>query len=647
MKKRLFCAIIGAMLIASFTACNTQGGNASQATVAEANADQNAAASDDIKDGEYDLSFSKRDADSSYDESAAAKITFTDTSAESSTGSAEVSGTTVTIKAEGTYIVSGSCKDGKIVIDADENAKVQVVFKGIDLSSSGSPFVVKSADKVFITLADGTENAVSDSGSYSETVGETNVDAAIFSKEGISINGSGKLTVNGNYKHGIISKDDLVLAGGTVSVKSASTGVEGKDSLKIKDTDLTVEAGSDAIRSTNTEDTATKGFVYIQSGKLTLKSENDAVQASSLLRVDGGELNITTGGGSDSGKTHTEENFMRGGRMNMFSSNSDSTDTDSAKGLKAADAIKINGGTIDINSSDDALHSNNSLSVDGGELRISSGDDGLHSDTTLTVNSGTIDITKSYEGIESGEITVNDGKISVKSSDDGFNAAGGNNGTERQGMFDSDSSKVLTINGGYVYVDADGDGLDSNGVLKICGGTILVNGPSNDGNGALDSGSSCEVTGGTIIAIGSSGMAESLTANGQCSIMTDIDSQAADTSVALTDSEGNVLASINSTKQFNNVVVSTPSIRKGESYKIIVGGTVDGADSNGFVDSGKISGGSAAAEITMDSESYTNGGSHMGGGMGGMRGGDMQPPNGDNPNGMQPPNGNNQQRPQF
>ena len=129
--------------------------------------------------------------------------------------------------------------------------------------------------------------------------------------------------------------------------------------------------------------------------------------------------------------------------------------------------------------------------------------------------------------------------------------------------------------------------------------------------------------------------------------MTDIDSQAADTSVALTDSEGNVLASINSTKQFNNVVVSTPSIRKGESYKIIVGGTVDGADSNGFADSGKISGGSAAAEITMDSESYTNGGSRMGGGMGGMRGGDMQPPNGDNPNGMQPPNGNNQQRPQF
>ena len=646
MKKRIMCAIISAMLIASFTACSTQGGSGSQTSTADTAANKSAAASDEIKDGEYDLSFSQRDADSSYDESAAAKITFTDTSAESSSGSAEVSGTTVTIKSEGTYVVSGSCKDGKIVVDADEKAKVQVVLNGIDLTSSGSPFVVKSADKVFITLADGSENTVSDGSSYTDTVGETNVDAAIFSKEDLSINGSGKLTVNGNYKHGILSKDDLVVAGGTVSVKAVSTGVEGKDSLKIKDADLTVEAGSDAIRATNTEDTASKGFVYIQSGKLTLTSENDAIQSSSLLRVDGGDFNITTGGGSESGKTHTEENFGRGGRMQMFSSNSDSTDTDSAKGLKSADAIKINGGTININSSDDALHSNNSLSVDGGELKISSGDDGLHSDTTLTINSGKIDISKSYEGIESGEITMNDGTVIVTSSDDGFNAAGGNNGTERQGMFDSDSSKVLTINGGYVYVDANGDGLDSNGVLKINGGTILVNGPSNDGNGALDSGSSCEVSGGTIIAIGSSGMAESLTANGQCSIMTDIDSQAANTTVALTDSEGNVLASINSTKQFNNVVVSTPSIKKGESYKLVCGGTVDGADSYGFADSGKVSGGTTAAEMTMDSESYSNGGSRMGGGMGGMRG-NMQPPDGDNGNGMQPPDGNMQNKPQF
>ena len=621
MKKRIMCAIISAMLIASFTACSTQGGSGSQTSTADTAANKSAAASDEIKDGEYDLSFSQRDADSSYDESAAAKITFTDTSAESSSGSAEVSGTTVTIKSEGTYVVSGGCKDGKIVVDADEKAKVQVVFNGIDLTSSGSPFVVKSADKVFITLADGSENTVSDGSSYTDTVGETNVDAAIFSKEDLSINGSGKLTVNGNYKHGILSKDDLVVAGGTVSVKAVSTGVEGKDSLKIKDADLTVEAGSDAIRATNTEDTASKGFVYIQSGKLTLTSENDAIQSSSLLRVDGGDFNITTGGGSESGKTHTEENFGRGGRMQMFSSNSDSTDTDSAKGLKSADAIKINGGTININSSDDALHSNNSLTVDGGELKISSGDDGLHSDTTLTINSGKIDISKSYEGIESGEM-------------------------ERQGMFDSDSSKVLTINGGYVYVDANGDGLDSNGVLKINGGTILVNGPSNDGNGALDSGSSCEVSGGTIIAIGSSGMAESLTANGQCSIMTDIDSQAANTTVALTDSEGNVLASINSTKQFNNVVVSTPSIKKGESYKLVCGGTVDGADSYGFADSGKVSGGTTAAEMTMDSESYSNGGSRMGGGMGGMRG-NMQPPDGDNGNGMQPPDGNMQNKPQF
>ncbi len=182
MKKIIMWAVISAMLIASFTACSTQGGSGSQTSTADTAANKSAAASDEIKDGEYDLSFSQRDADSSYDESAAAKITFADTSAESSSGSAEVSGTTVTIKSEGTYIVSGSCKDGKIVVDADEKAKVQVVFNGIDLTSSTSPFVVKSADKVFITLADGSESTVSDGSSYTETVGETNVDAAIFSK---------------------------------------------------------------------------------------------------------------------------------------------------------------------------------------------------------------------------------------------------------------------------------------------------------------------------------------------------------------------------------------------------------------------------------------------------------------------------------
>ena len=624
MKKRILCALFSAVLIASFAGCRSQGDSAVQSSVSETSASQNEATdSNDLTDGGYDLSFSKRDADSSYQESSAAKIVFSDASVEASGGSTEINGTTATIKSEGVYIVSGSCGDGKIVVDADENAKVQIVFQNLSLTSSGSPFVVRSADKVFVTLADGTENTIADGSSYTEAISDTGVDAAIFSKEDLSINGSGKLTVSGNYKHGILSKDDLVLAGGTINVKAASTGVEGKDSLKIEDTTLTVEAGSDAIRSTNTEKTTEKGFVYIQSGTLVLDSEHDAVQAASLLRIDGGELTMTTGGGSDNGKTHAEENFGRGGRMEMYSSSSDSEDTESAKALKAADAIKVNGGILSINSSDDALHSDNTLMISGGELQIASGDDGLHADSVLTIDDGKITVTKSYEGIEGGEITVNGGTISVTSSDDGFNAAGGNNGSERQGMFDADASKILTINGGYVYVNASGDGLDSNGDLNIHGGTILVNGPANDGNGALDFGSSAEITGGTIIAVGSSGMAETLTANGQCVIMTNMDSQPANTSVALTDSDGNVLASVTSAKQISNVVVSTPAIKTGESYKIVCGASIDGADSNGFTDSAKISGGSVAAEMTMDSESYSNGGSRIGGGMGGM-----QPPDG-------------------
>ena len=621
MKKRLICAILSAMLIISFTACSQQ---SSENTQFEGFADSSNTSDDsnysvnvsNLKDGKYDLSFTKRDSDASYNENSADKITFTNSSAESSSSLVEISKTEVTIKSEGTYILSGSCDDGKVIVDADDKEKVQIVLNGLDITSSGCPFVVKSADKVFITLADGSKNAISDGSEYTEKIEDTNIDAAIFSKEDLSINGSGSLTVNGNYKHGILSKDDLVIAGGTISVTSASTAIEGKDSLKIKDSDLTVTAGSDGLRSTNIDNTDTKGFVYINSGTINITADNDAIQSSSLLRIDGGNFTITTGGGSESGKTHTERDFG----MWMFSPSSDSEDTESAKGIKSADTIKVNGGTLDINSSDDALHSNGSLIVNGGKFEIETGDDGMHADDSLTIEGGTINITKSYEGIEAGEVTVNDGNISVVASDDGFNAAGGNNGGNRGGdMFGSDVSKQLTINGGYIYVDADGDGLDSNGMLVINGGTILVNGPSNNGNGAIDYEISGTITGGTLIAIGASGMAESVTGDGQCSIITSIDSQTEGTTCALVDSSGNAIASITSTKSFNSVVVSSPAIKTGESYTIVCGASVDGADENGYTSSGKISGGSTVAEITMDSENYSSG-SGMMGGMGGMSG---------------------------
>lgn len=624
--KRIYALILCAVLAFTFTACsqentstnNTQKTESTESTAAqttEQTTTKTAATATTLKDGGYDLSFSKRDCDYSYDENGC-KITFSESTVKADNNSATtVNGTDVTIKAEGTYIISGSCKNGSITVEADDNAKLQLVFNGLDLTSTQSPLVIKSGDKVFITLADGSENSLSDGSSYSLTIDDSNVDGAIFSKSDVTINGSGSLSINGNYKHGIVSKDDLVIAGAAVNVNSTSTGIDGKDCVKLKDADITVTSGSDAIRSTNTEETDTRGFVYIDGGSYSLTSSNDGIQSASMLRVDSGTFNITSGGGSENAKAHYNEPMGRG--MQMFSSSSDTEDSESTKALKAALSIKINGGEFTLNSSDDALHSNGDITISNGTFAISSSDDGLHADNALTIDGGTINIAESYEGIEGGQITVNGGKIALVSSDDGFNVAGGNDEMVRQDPFASDSSKMLTINGGYIFVNASGDGLDSNGSLTVTGGTVLVSGPENSGNGALDYDGSSKITGGTLIALGSGGMAQSITGDGQCSIMTDISSQGGNTSLALCDSSGNVIASFTPPKQYSNVVVLAPAIKTGESYSIVCGGTVSGADENGFAQSTSVNGGTTVTEITMTEENYGSGGS-FGGGPGGM-----------------------------
>lgn len=622
--KRILCALLSASLILVFASCSdkSSSSNANSTSVNTTQASKTSAESENTPqtDGNYDLSFSNRDCDSSYDENSC-KITFKDNSAKAdSENGIVVNGSDITITKEGTYILSGDCSDGSVVIETDDKSKVQLVLDNLNLTSKNSPLVIKEADKVFITLANGSNNTLSDSSSYSLTIDDSTVDSAIFSKADLAINGSGSLTVNGNYKHGIVSKDDLIITGGTINVSSKSSGIDGKDCVKIKSASVNVDSGTDSIRSTNIDETDSRGFVYINSGSFNLTSTNDAIQAASMLRIDGENFEITTGGGSSNGKTHTES---MGRGMNMFSSSSDSEDTESAKALKAAGNIKINGGTYNINSSDDSIHSNSDVIITNCDFTSQTGDDVIHADNALTIDGGTISITQSYEGIEAGDITVNDGKISVVSSDDGFNAAGGSDGEVEPGAFSSDSSKSLTINGGYVMVDSSGDGLDSNGSLSITGGIILVSGPEISGNGALDYNTSASISGGTLIALGSSGMSQSITGDGQCTIMTDITSQSGDTTFAICDSNSNVIASFKPAKQYTSVVVSSPSIKTGETYKIVCVGNVEGADENGFADGGTLTSGTEITEITMSEENYSSGGSMQGGGMKGGHGGMM------------------------
>ncbi|MCQ2514042.1 MAG: carbohydrate-binding domain-containing protein [Ruminococcus sp.] len=614
--KKILCAILCALFAVTTTACTSETADKNSATVDEfagnSSSDTNAKSTEiegtELSDGNYDLSFSKRDCNPDYDEATACKIEFSETSAKVSSGNgANAENTKLTINAEGTYIISGNCKDGSIVVNAGDKDKVQIVLKELSLSSKESPLIIQNADKVFITLADDTENTLSDGSAYEAEVEGSTVDSAIFSKSDLTINGNGTLNVNGNYKHSIVSKDDLIITSGTINAKSVTSAIDGKDCLKVKNAEININSNGDGIRSTNTEETDKRGFLYIENGRFNFECANDAIQAVSLLRIDDGEFEIKTGGGSENAPEHTENNmFGRGG----FSPEqyTDDTDTESAKGIKSGNTIKIYGGTYNINSSDDAIHSNDNVEIYNGDFKISTGDDGVHSDNTLKIDNGTIKINESYEGIEAGEITIDGGNIDLKSTDDGFNAAGGANNTNNNDFFNANSSNLLLINGGYIYVDAQGDGFDSNGKIQIAGGTVLVNGSSDNNNAAVDCDSSAEITGGVIVALGSSGMASQLEGNGQGAITTSIDSQTEGTSVALTDNDGNIIASLKSKRSFNCVNVSSPKISTGNNYKVVCGGEITGADKNGYATSGTVSGGNTVAEIEMTSNTYFSGG---------------------------------------
>lgn len=463
-------------------------------------------------------SYSDRDLDASYD---AAEAIAVDLSA--LTGD-------YTITAAGVYVFSGTLSDGAIIVNAGEEDKVQIVLSNASVTNGDGPAIYAvTADKVFVTAEAGSVNSLADGTSYAEDAFGNNPDGAIFARCDLTINGAGTLSVDGNYKFGIVGKDDVVVVDATLTVTAQSDGLVGKDSVSIGSGTISITAGGDGVVGENGDD-STLGSVLI----------------------DGGTISIQTGGAN----------------------------ADSAKGVKAQAALVINGGDITIDAEDDALHSANALTITNGTLRLSSGDDGMHSDDLLVISGGEVTVSRSYEGIEGGEITISGGVIDVTSSDDGVNAAGGADGSFSGGprgndSFSADTGKSIVISGGTVTVNAEGDGLDSNGTMSISGGTIYISGPTNSGNGALDSASTMTISSGIVVAAGSAGMAQGFDQNSsQASISyTFTSAQQAGTTVTLKDASGAVIASYTPEKTFQNVVISAPSLTVGQSYTLYAGGT--------------------------------------------------------------------------
>lgn len=578
-----------------------------------------------------DTDFSENDIDASYDNSLATKVVFSDSEVIVTGQGTVVEECRLLVTEPGTYEILGSCKDGKITVSVGENDKVKLVLNGLNLAcKDGAALVVTEGEKVFLSLANGSENKIADGASYTETVGETNVDGAIFSRADLTVNGSGTLSVSANNKHGIVSKDDLVLAGrGILSVTSAGVALEGKDCVKIRDMTLDLTSGGDGIRSTNTEDSS-RGYVYVESGTIEIKSEGDGIQAETLLQIEGSSLSIVTGGGSANAPVNQGGDMMGGFRPGGNFGYTESTDTQpSQKGLKCTSLVLINGGEVSIDAYDDGIHSDGDISIAGGKTTVASGDDGIHGEKILQVTDGELTVTKSYEGLEACEIYIKGGKTSITASDDGLNASDGSGGMMGGGfpggMMGGGSAAYLCISGGYLLVDAAGDGLDSNGNFDMMGGTVLVAGPTNSGNGALDFGDGCtgNVSGGILIAVGASGMAENFTnAQNQGSMLVSTGTRQAGTSIAVCDENGRVLASFTPNKAYQCAVITAPEIREGKTYTVYTGAKTANADENGFAQDGTLSGGTVVATVEMTSLLY---GSGMGGGMRPGGGGGMRP----------------------
>lgn len=542
--------------------------------------------------------FTERDLAGTYEESGAVYVTLSDDGITGETAGVAINGQTMTITAEGTYIFSGTLSEGQIVVDAD-NAKVQIVFDNVDITCASSAAVyVKSAEKVFVTLAEGSQNTLRNTDEY-VAIDDNNIDAVIFAKSDLTLNGTGSLTIVSAEGHGIVSKDDLKITGGTYDITAAGHALSGKDSVRIADGTFILTAEKDGIHAENADDEE-KGYIYIADGDFTITSDGDGMDASSIVQIEDGTFDITAGGGAaNSQKTH--ESDMPGGGMSQNIERPDGenmpqdTTTDesgtSTKGIKAGGGMYLNGGTYQIDSADDSIHSNANITIADGTYTLATGDDGVHADDALTVNGGTITVTESYEGLEGLTVTINDGTIDITARDDGINTAGGTDqsgfgtfGDHFKGMDSADDETEETtdnemwmeLNGGYIHILAGGDGVDSNGDLTINGGEIYIDGPSDNGNSAIDYGdrSSAYVNGGTLVAIGSSGMAEVMSdSSKQKVLMVKLGEQMEGGNVVLTDSEGNVIVSYTALKTYDCVIISTAEVESGATYTLTISGT--------------------------------------------------------------------------
>lgn len=533
---------------------------------------------------ETETLFDEQDFAEEYDEEGSVRITLTGTGATSSSDSVRIEKGRIILTEEATYLIEGVLDDGMIVVDAKKSAQLRLILRGASITSSTSAALyVKSAKKVIVTLADGSENLLRGGESF-VAIDDNHIDGALFAKSDLTLNGTGSLRVESPAGHGIVAKDELSVTGGNYTVETLGHGIDVNDRLRIEGATLSLKTGKDGLHAENTDDKSL-GSIYIGSGSFSVESTGDGISASATVELKEGSFSLLTGGGSaNAQKEHTD---FQGGMKppGMRATSSSNEDTVSAKGIKAEGGILIEGGSYTVDSADDGLHSGTGVTVRGGAMTVKTGDDGIHADESLQIENGTIEITDSYEGLEAVNVLVAGGEIRMICRDDGINAAGGRDGSggepsfgggpSKPGFGGSSSKGSVTVSGGTVYIRSSGDGIDANGTLSITGGAVTICGPVTGDTATLDFDVSGTIGGGTFIGTGSSFMAQTFSQASQGVISLNVGKREAGTKVTLTDKTGAVILTHTPELPFEVVILSSPDMTKGESYTISIGDLSD------------------------------------------------------------------------
>ena len=460
-----------------------------------------------------------------------------------------VSDGVITITKAGNYKLTGTY-EGQIKVEAADSDMIRLILNNATITNStGAAINVVEADEVVIYTASGTTNTVSDGSSYADTASGS-PDAAIYSKSDLTLAGEGTLKVEGKYEEGIHTSDGLVIASGTLEVNAANTGIKGKDYVDILDGTITVTASQDGIKATNDTD-GNRGWVRLSGGTVNISAGDDGFKAERVLEISGGTLNITQAN----------------------------------EGIEVQ-YINILDGTVNVTSSDDGINASYSTTT----TTDSTSTESASTSTTQTTQSKQAAQGNAAQGGQapagghapSG--TMGSGTMGQPPA--GGGAGGGMHGGMHGGMRGGGGTfevvdATINIAGGTVTVNANGDGIDSNGTATLSGGTLIVNGPFTGGNASLDTNGDLLLNGTTVTAANSGDMFEAPSTNSTSGYVkiSNVSNLSSGTTVQVTDSSGNVVANYKVTNSSTALIlVSRSKITKGESCTVYT--TTDSVDAS-------------------------------------------------------------------